>query len=243
MDSFVQKDLPFELAYVPTTDNVADMLIRPISSGQFLRDATYYHTRPAWLITGQALIQSLDSISTKFIASDKILMYRIVQQSPSLIDTSRLSSYDKLLNSLANVFLAIDKFKRLPQQNFVHYRDKAFRYLLQSHQNHFRMEMQVLETRDKSFLPANPKSLTLINKLNLYLDDGQLLRSKGRPPLAPQFTWDAINPFLIEGKSDLARFLTLNAHRKCMHLGTNSTLNYLRNQGLWLTKARVSATP
>jgi len=241
LEHFVHKDIPFQLAYVPTTDNVADMLTRPISAKQFLRDALYYHQGPDWLITGQAPTQSLDSISTKFIASDKTLVYPIVQQPPALIDTSRFSSYDKLLNSLANVFLALDKFKRLAPQNFVHYRDKAFRYLLHSHQKlYFLSEIQALQSRDKSDIPILPKSLTLINKLNLYLDDRQLLRSKGRLALAPQFTWDAINPFLIEGKSDLARLLILNAHRKCLHLGTNSTLNYLRNQGLWLTKARVS---
>ena len=66
----MQKDIPFQLAYVPTTD----MLTRPISAKQFLRDALYYHQGPAWLITAQAPTQSLDSISTKFIASDKTLV-------------------------------------------------------------------------------------------------------------------------------------------------------------------------
>ena len=92
---------------MPTTDNVADMLTRPISSRQFLRDANYYHLGPDWLTTGKAPTQSLDSISTKFISNDKTLVYPIVQQPPSLIDTSRFSSYDKLLNSLAKVLLLL----------------------------------------------------------------------------------------------------------------------------------------
>ena len=133
----------------------------------------------------------------------------------------------------------MDKFSKKPIKQFLHYRNLAFQHVIKLHQQEkFPVEINYLSKgADVRGLP--PK---LVGQLKLYPDNQKILRSKGRIIHAPQFTRDAINPILVNGKSDLGKLLILDAHQKTMHLGVNSTLNYLRNAGIWLTSARTSVS-
>src|SRR5678815_3807470 len=71
-------------------------------------------------------------------------------------------------------------------------------------------------------------------------DGDDILRSKGRISKCTYFNYDIKNPILLSRYHHFTTLLILKAHKKMQHLGLDSTLNYIRNQGFWIPKARIA---
>ena len=241
LSNLTQLQLKFEIYYANTSENVADLISRSLTSPRIMQIMSIYHSGPDWLTAQYPPVYQLNSIPTKYI-KDKKLVYAVLDAgdsgklSSSIVDITRFSSYNKLLNSLAYVFKFIDKLASRPVLSFVHYRAKAFNYLVTNMQKYcFPVEYNYLSAQ---IITRNPPKLVM--QLKLYLDSEGLIRSKGRFNQSALFSYDAANPVLISGSSPLASLLINYAHKECLHMGLNSTLYYLRNMGFWLTRARVS---
>ena len=232
------KGIRVDINFVSTVDNVADLVTRPISASKFFQSKEFYYHGPKWLKTEEIPRSNLNSVPTRFIAPDKKFIYALGATTieNSIIDIARFSSYNKLLNTTAYVLLFIDKIAKKPIRNFVSYRTAAFDVLIsQMQRNYFPVESNYL---NKPMTPGMPPALVL--KLRLYKDENGLIRSKGRVASGQVFSPDAQNPWLVSGRSTLAKLLIIDAHEKAKHTRVNSTLYQLRNSGIWLTSPRAA---
>lgn len=238
LDSFTASNIKFQITYVPTADNVADMLTRPRSTLRFLKVSELYLNGPTWLTQGGPPVTSLQSIPVRHV-KDKKLIYsiQIIDQEGSVCQLNKFSKYTRAVNTMAYVYKAIDLFRKRQIDPFVIYKTKATNYFIKSMQSqYFPVEVNYLS--NVTSMPKNPPKL--IAKLNLFLDTDGILRSKGRIAPSLRYSYDVTNPVLIAGESEFTALLISHAHNECKHLGANTTLYYLRNMGFWLTKARVN---
>ena len=74
----------------------------------------------------------------------------------------------------------------------------------------------------------------LVSKLNLFLDGNDLIRSRGRIEKNVDLKYEIVNPLVMSKNHHLTKLLIYFAHCESMHLGLQSTLNYLRIHGVWI---------
>ena len=241
LDQLRAKNIHVDLNFVTTEDNPADLLTRPIAPSKLSNQLTFYLEGPRWVSTGDQPPSHLLSVPTKFVSPDKRIVYQTAVEADQpqgdkspLIDLSRFGSYDKAVNSLATALKFIDLLRRKTLSN-LEYKQKALELLVRfDQQAFFSAEIDYL----KNPTGSAPK---LVTKLRLYIDEKSILRSKGRMTRA-NLSPNVIHPVLLNGSSELARLIIHFAHNNSMHLGVNSTLNYIRSAGFWLTSARVSVS-
>ena len=110
----------------------------------------------------------------------------------------------------------------------------ATSYLFKQMQSEeFSREIEYLKS--PSSFNQTPK---LVSRLNLFLDQKGLIRSKGRIEKNVDLKYDVVNPLVMAKNHHLTKLLIYYAHCQSMHMGLQSTLNYLRIHGLWILKAR-----
>ena len=96
----------------------------------------------------------------------------------------------------------------------------------------FSKEISFLKLQDKS----NTNIPTLVSNLNLFLDSNGILRSKGRISKCLYFNYDVYNPVLLPKGNKFTSLFIKHCHGKVQHMGTGTTLKYLREQGVWISR-------
>ena len=74
--------------------------------------------------------------------------------------------------------------------------------------------------------------------LNLFLDEKNILRCKGRLDNCNLLNFDQKNPILLPKSNHLTELLIWDAHLCCKHMGPSVTLNAIRRRGLWISQGR-----
>src|SRR5215470_16204452 len=112
-------------------------------------------------------------------------------------------------------------------------------YLLKvMQQESFAEEINFLKSVKADKAPRNIPDL--VKKLDLFLDDDDLLRSKGRLSRCNYYDFEVLNPIVLCRRHHLTRLYIREAHNECKHLGIQATLTRLRLKGLWVTFARTA---
>ena len=78
----------------------------------------------------------------------------------------------------------------------------------------------------------------LVNRLNLFLDEKGMIRSRGRISRSNFYSFNIINPVLLAKNHHFSHLIVKDAHCRCKHLGIQATLTNIRLQGYWITSAR-----
>ena len=235
LEAFANKDVLVNFHYVPSDENIADIISRGVSVLEFCSEQKLWTSGPTWIVekmsnwpTGQ-----LGCIPTKFISHENSVVAPLIANEP-LIEFTKYSSYSSLFRATCNVFKVANKFlsKRTEVKDA---KLKTFNYLIKNMQaSHFASEIECLKSGGTSARPAPP----LIQQLNLFLDEEGILRSRGRVEKSISLDYDAINPILCHKDSHLTKLIIRDTHEKCKHMGANATLNALRLSGFWILKAR-----
>ena len=76
----------------------------------------------------------------------------------------------------------------------------------------------------------------LVKKMNLYLDEDNLIRCRGRLENA-ELSMDSKYPVLVPKASKIARLIVIDCHKKVIHAGASHTLACIR-QKYWITRRR-----
>ena len=100
----------------------------------------------------------------------------------------------------------------------------------------FSKEISFLKLQDKS----NANIPTLVSNLNLFLDSNGILRSKGRISKCLYFNYDVYNPVLLLKGNKFTTLFIKHCHGKVQPIGTGTTLNYLREQGVWIPRGLIA---
>ena len=76
----------------------------------------------------------------------------------------------------------------------------------------------------------------LINNLDLFLDNNDVIRSRGRIGKTLQYAYDVLNPILLAKDHRLTQLMIEFYHWKCTHLGIQTTLNIICTSGFWIPR-------
>ena len=150
-----------------------------------------------------------------------------------VLDIRKFSSFTFLLGVMVKVckFIVLMKVNRDPVE-------MATSYLFKQMQSEeFSREIEYLKS--PSSFNETPK---LVSRLNLFLDQKGLIRSKGRIEKNVDLKYDVVNPLVMAKNHHLTKLLIHYAHCQSMYMGLQATLNYLRIHGLWILKARQAVS-
>ena len=160
-----------------------------------------------------------------------------VQMLP-IVPFDRYSKINKLIGVTATMLSYLNKRNLLKDQTLISMWDTsdtwqcAKIHLLKVMQaNRFFAELEYLKD-------PKGKAPTLVNDLDLFIDDSGLLRSAGRTGKVQIFDYDIINPILLAKDHPLTSLIVNEAHINVQHLGISSTLTKVRMGGYWIPKSR-----
>ena len=151
-----------------------------------------------------------------------------------ILDIRKFSSFTFLLGVMVKVCKFIVLVKKVNRDPV----EMATSYLFKQMQSE-EFSREIAYLKSPSSFNETPK---LVSKLNLFLDQKDLIRSKGRIEKNVDLKYDVVNPLVMAKNHHLTKFLIYYAHCQSMHMGLQSTLNYLRIHGLWILKSRQAVS-
>ena len=133
-----------------------------------------------------------------------------------ILDIRKFSSFTFLLGVMVKVCKFIVLVKKVNRDPV----EMATSYLFKQMQSEeFSREIEYLKS--PSSFNETPK---LVSKLNRFLDQKGLIRSKGRIEKNVDLKYDVVNPLVMAKNHHLTK-LIYYAHCQSMHMGLQSTLN------------------
>ncbi|KAF0305677.1 hypothetical protein FJT64_022742 [Amphibalanus amphitrite] len=223
--------------YVNTLDNVADMVTRGISYREFERSMLTWLSGPSWLADTDAWPQNtLNCLSEATKRAMQVNTNLTEQHDPDtsqqLLDPGKYSSLKRLYGVTARVYHFINKLKGRQVDCYKQAEDYWIRRM---QQKSFPAELRFLREKENQASKPPPK---LVNDLNLFLDEGDILRCKGRLSRLNYYSYSTLNPVLLAKEHQLTSLLINDQHLKCKHLGIGTTLTALRERGFWIPAGR-----
>ena len=161
------------------------------------------------------------------IIQSEIVAVSHVEECDSLIDYDRFSSFFKLVKTMSFVL----KFVRLLKLKI----GMADANINISYTNEIREAERIILRDVQKALPHEKKNLS--KQLNLFCDEGGLMRCRGRLTWSGQTTFSANNPILIPKKHVVSNLIILEAHHSVLHSGVSQTLSQVR-QRFWIIAGR-----
>ena len=182
-------------------------------------------------------ICSLDCLSeqSKQLIGNKpdVFSYCITSsQETDVISVDRYSSLNKLFRVTAYVYKFIFASRKISGDSL----EAAKMYWIKHLQRtKFSNELDYLQKPD---VEKSGKVPELVTKLDLFLDSKGVIRSRGRIGKSTLYEYDVINPVLLVKDHHLTNLIIENCHKKCKHLGIQSTINTIRTNGFWIPRIR-----
>ena len=235
MNQIKSKFVKVNLAYVPSLYNLADLVTKPYSAKVFVDKFSTWIYGPDWLElpSGQWPKGQLGCIPHVYQGELVNPAINILDPEP-ILDVRKYSSFSFLLGVMVKVFkfiVLVRKVNRDPVEMATSYLFKV----MQSEE----FSREIVFLKSPSSFNETPK---LVSKLNLFLDQKDLIRSKGRIEKNVDLKYDVVNPLVMAKNHHLTKLLIHYAHCQSMHMGLQPTLNYLRIHGLWTLKARQAVS-
>ena len=93
---------------------MADLLTRQMSIPKFFEDTSRWLAGPEWLYLPSPEWPKGNLGAVPASHTDVLCSSLLIESSRSVIEFDKFSSYHQLFNTLFKVFLAIDKFRKIP---------------------------------------------------------------------------------------------------------------------------------
>ena len=217
--------------YLPTELNPADLLTRGLSFREFEQKLPYWQHGPQ-LFAQTPILWPDRNLGCLSSASKLLTCNAAVNGDTAIFPVNKFSSVNKLFRVTALVFKFISKLRKDGKDENILMQDAKLYWLKYEQRLHCQAEYQYLTNPISSNVP------TTVKNLNLFLDSENVIRCKGRLDKS-ELSYDVRNPVLLPRFSFLTDLFVWDAHYRCLHMGTESTLNFLRKSGLWLPKGRA----
>ena len=237
----LKREFRFDIGfkYVMSEDNPCDLLTRGLSFAEFEQKRDFWFHGPSWLASS---LDSWPEHKLGCISEDNKLQLQpfkvttstnatFLEQSSSLIDVSRFSNFSKLLKIASLVFKAVHKFKGVSGED--PFLSGKLHLIKEMQKEGFSQEISYLNN------PSGAESVpVLVKNLDLFRDEKGIIRSRGRIGKARMFDFEVINPILLAKNHPLTRLIVEFYHKRCKHLGIQTTMNTVRSNGFWIPKMR-----
>ena len=153
-------------------------------------------------------------------------------EATKIVDFERYSTYNRLFGVMKRTFMFIKAMRKYGDDYDPGALAKSF--IIKSIQGEsFNSEINYLQNKEKQ-----NSSPSLVNQLDLFIDDSGILRSKGRINRTLYYDTNILNPIVLPSNHHVTRLIICDHHRKCMHLGLQTTINNIRLSGFWIPRAR-----
>ncbi|XP_061168132.1 uncharacterized protein LOC133177057 [Saccostrea echinata] len=240
----------YKWRYCPTTSNPADILSRGTDFDRF-RKNELWSKGPTW-ITDTNKWPIYDKTESHILAniteSEKcgyqeedsqekrnVKLGAREQKISEIIDISKFNNYRKLLNVTSYVLRFIQncskKQKVTGPLTVSEIEQSSLIWIINAQQKNYPDIFGELQRDGKS-------KNCLSKQLKLYLDNEELIQCGGRIQNAP-ISKTAKHPILLPPNDQLTTLIILDAHRRNLHSGVNSTVTLLR-QNYWIQRIRQS---
>ena len=150
-------------------------------------------------------------------------VFNVLDPEP-ILGLRKFSSFSFLLGVMGKVFKFIVLVRKVNSDPV----EMATNYLFKLMQSE-ELSRETAYLKCLSLFNETPK---FVSKLNLFLDKSYLIKSKGRTEKNVGLKYDVVNPLVTAKNHRLTKLLIYFAHCQSMHMGLQSTLNYLRIHGL-----------
>ena len=223
--------------FVKGDDNPCDLLTRGLTFGEFQKKFDFWIHGPSWLPSS---LDAWPDSSLGCLSEDNRLMAQssactsvnvnVLNASNALINVRNYSQLNTAFRAARCLFRAVFLLKKSNEDPF----QAGKLYLLRDmQQSSFPRELEYLQ--DPEGIRDVP---ILVNNLDLFLDDRGLIRSRGRIGKSSMFDFEVMNPILLAKDHHLTQLIIEFYHRRCQHLGIQTTLNTVRNNGFWIPRMR-----
>ena len=233
-DALKEKGIQISFHYVPSSENMADIVSRGVSLSKFQNDSETWLRGPSWLKkhvrnwpTGQ-----LGCVPSEFLEAGVVASVTEVHL-PQFF--SRFKSYKLLLGVVYRLLSVVFRFKREPitQEKL---KSKAFKFIFSSMQaSYYQREIDFLSSPNEG-----RETPVLISQLGLFLDTDGLLRSRGRIDKCTALGEEAKRPLLCHKDHPVTKLIINDIHCSNKHIGAGATVNALRGSGFWVPKVRFA---
>lgn len=149
-----------------------------------------------------------------------------------MIRFDKYSDFNRLINVTTNIFKIQNKLKHVDLDPSSCAKINLLKVM---QQQSFPTELAYLQS------PQGKKVSELLKKLNLFIDERGIIRTKGRIGKITAYDYEVINPVLLAKDHDLTELMIVEYHKRCKHLGIQPTLNKIRLSGFWIHRARQAA--
>ena len=230
-DIEIEHNLKIKVKYVPTELNPSDLLTRGLKTDDFIKNLDFWTNGPLFIREKKIKWPDRDLGCLSQNNKDLLCGVTILEDIP-LINIDIFSFLYRLYRVTALVFKYIYCLRK-QFKNRAFLLNAAKLYLFKYVQkNFFKDEIEYLNNKEG-------KCPSLINSLNLFLDDKDILRCKGRIAKCLRINYDVCNPILLPRNSHFTTLIIMFFHKRCKHMGIGSTLSALRDGGFWIPKARA----
>ncbi|XP_063400135.1 uncharacterized protein LOC134684760 [Mytilus trossulus] len=193
---------------------------------------------PSWIIdTTKRPVHTIEDNSVLSTLTDNVDVQQPTLENRTkgihdLVEIERFSSYKKLLRTTAYVL-------RFIQNCRISKEDRTFGSCdvkeIQKSAQFWIRSCQILnypEEYDTLVKGDRTKNLSRIRQLNLFLDQNNIIRCKGRIENAP-IPESAKFPILLPANTQLTTLIVRDAHENLLHSGTSSVISHIR-QNFWI---------
>ena len=218
--------------FVETKDNIADLISRGLSIKEFGKCLPQWRHGPDWLALPSLDWPKYELKCLNKEAQSKTKSYAVNACVSNLetpfFDINRFSNFDKLIRVTSNVLKFIKLCRKRPLDK------ESKTYWIKRAQNEcLKLEIDFFKSKDKK----EPIPL-IVNNLNLFIDDDDIVRTRGRISKCSYYDYEILNPIILPKRHYLTTLFIRRAHIACMHLGIQSTLTKIRLLGFWIPRAR-----
>ena len=231
-------DLKVSLNYVKSEENPADLITRGMSTNEFENNLNFWKRGPVWLNKSsnswpQHDLKCLSDYSRTLTACSNVMLLSGDVCVNAIFDIHKYSNLQKVLRITKIVISFCYKCRKVELD--CNYLAKSY-WLKIMQSESFVNEMHYLKL--SSLEKEKVKVPELINKLNLFLDDDLMIRSRGRISKTTYYDYNVLNPIMLGKYHHFTKLIISDAHLKCKHLGLSATLNYIRVHGAWISQGR-----
>jgi hypothetical protein len=241
----VEKDYKskFTFNYINTLENPADMVTRGISTKQFKQKLDLWLKGPEWIkenptnwpqnslkcLSEENKQNKLTESNTKTQVNLQTCHSKVLEP---ILNFQDFSNIQKLYRITSILFKFQFKLLKSTRDPYI----EAKKYWLKFMQGEsFKREIEFLKKKDSSKAQEIP---SLVNQLNLFLDESDLLRSRGRISKTLLYNYDVLNPIMLGKNHHLSKLIIRDLHSSCQHLGIQTTIDFIRSHGYWVPRAR-----
>ena len=227
--------------FCPTSMNPADLLTRGLDTKIFNDRKPLWFQGPPWLREPEDKWppQPGTSIHAEYESPQlAVTVMPDIEESPNILNIIDLTKYSTLIRVVRVTALLVLFARKWKTPEVYNDNILTTKEMLEARNLLLKATQQITYKQEISYLKNSDifKKPAIVRQLNLYLDDEDLLRCRGRLQYT-DLPYDAKFPILMPKDNYLTTLIVQSMHKTVMHGGVCETLTHIR-QTYWIPQGR-----